>query len=100
VGLILFAIAAASYVLRLRRCTARSESVKVRQAGLAAFGSLLAYLVFFSTDNGFDYVNQFGIYVFALIAMADKSRELANLSPELIAEHMRPTEPSLPNLMH
>jgi hypothetical protein len=100
VGLILFAIAAASYALRLRRCTARTESLKVRQAGLAALGSLLAYLVFFSTDNGFDYVNQFGIYVFALIAIADKSRELAKLQPELTAEHIRPMEPSLPNLMH
>jgi hypothetical protein len=29
-----------------------------------------------ATDNAFDYVNQFGIYVFSMVAMGEKSREL------------------------
>jgi hypothetical protein len=42
---------------------------------------MVAYLVFLATDNGFDYVNQFGIFVFAYIGMSEKARELLVTEP-------------------
>jgi hypothetical protein len=41
----------------------------------------MAYLIFIATDNGFDYVTGFGIYVFGLIGMAEKASELDYVGP-------------------
>ncbi len=101
VGLVLFILAAISYLLRLQRYSAKSNGAPLRIASLAAIGGVVAYLVFFSTDNGFDYVTQFGIYVFALIAIADKSRQLASTAAgHEKAEALRPTGSLFPNLMN
>lgn len=75
-GSVLFALAALAYLWRLGRIYRRSRDADTGRYALAAFGALVAYLVFIATDNGFDYVTGFGIYVFALIGMAEKSREL------------------------
>jgi O-antigen ligase len=77
VGLTLFMFAMISYLWRLRRYTAKSNNVPLRVSAFAAIAGLITYLVYCSTDNAFDYVTQFGIYVFGLIAVAEKSHQLA-----------------------
>jgi hypothetical protein len=76
VGIVLFAVAALAYLWRLGGIYRRAPDRETERCALAAIGALVAYLVYIATDNGFDYVNGFGIYVFALIGMAEKSREL------------------------
>jgi O-antigen ligase len=80
VGLSLFAIAAVVYAFQLQRLAReRRRSGSIRVAALASLGGLVAYLTYFTTDNGIDYVSQFGIYVFGLMAIALKSGELDGL---------------------
>jgi O-antigen ligase len=76
VGLALFALAALAYAWRLVRIYRRARGPETSTYALAAVGSLVAYLIFIATDNGFDYVTGFGIYVFGLIGMAEKANEL------------------------
>lgn len=78
VGLTLFTLAMVSYLWRLRRYTATSNNVQSRVSAFAAIAALVTYLVYCSTDNAFDYVTQFGIYVFGLMAVAEKSHQLAS----------------------
>ena len=75
-GIALFALTALAYLWRLLRIYRGSDDPSTVRYALAAIGALLVYLIFIATDNGFDYVTGFGIYVFSLIAMAEKSREL------------------------
>jgi O-antigen ligase len=84
VGMVLFSAAALAYLWRLGRIYRRARDKETERYALAAIGALVAYLVYIATDNGFDYVSGFGIYVFALIGMAEKSRELAQ-SPRVPA---------------
>jgi hypothetical protein len=35
-----------------------------------------------ATDNAFDYVNAFGVYVFGLVGMSEKARELEEVGEE------------------
>jgi len=76
VGLVLFVIAMLVYLHRLIETCRRMPKSDAGKYALAALGSLVAYLVFIATDNGFDYVNGFGMYVFALVGMSEKAREL------------------------
>jgi O-antigen ligase len=76
-GTVLFAFAALAYLWRLLKIYRRARDQQTALYALAATGALVAYLIFIATDNGFDYVTGFGIYVFGLIGMAEKSRELA-----------------------
>jgi hypothetical protein len=80
VGISLFAIAVLAYGIRLFRAYHAAQEVEVRKYTLASIGTLLAYLVFLATDNGFDYVSQFAVYVFGLIAMSEKAKELQESS--------------------
>jgi O-antigen ligase len=75
-GIALFAIAALAYLWRMARIYRRARSADTARYALSAVGVLVAYLVYIATDNGFDYVTGFGIYVFALVGMAEKSHEL------------------------
>lgn len=75
-GLILFVAAAVTYFYRLRETCLSAPRSDAGKYALAALGGLVAYLIFMATDNAFDYVNGFGIYVFGLIAMSEKAREL------------------------
>jgi hypothetical protein len=81
VGVCLFALAALAYLWRLGRAYRRALDRDTARYALAAIGATMAYLVYISTDNGFDYVTGFGIYVFAIIGMAEKSRELEQKVP-------------------
>ena len=97
-GLLLFAVMAIAYVLMLRKLTASSNGVLQRTLALGAIGSLLTYLVYCSTDNAFDYVTQFGIYVFGLIGASLTAQQLA--LPEIrSAEHTVHATNLFPNLL-
>jgi O-antigen ligase len=82
VGLLLFAVMAVMYFVKLSRNYARCESSAAKTYSLAAIGALCAYLIFMATDNAFDYVNGFGAFVFILIGMSEKARELELLKPK------------------
>jgi O-antigen ligase len=92
VGISLFALTALAYLWRLLRIYRRSHEIDTARYALAALGALVAYLIFIATDNGFDYVTGFGIYVFALIGMAEKSREL-EVAPARAAVRARASTP-------
>jgi O-antigen ligase len=81
IGLVLFALAALAYLWRLARIYRRARAPETATYALAAVGALMAYLIFIATDNGFDYVTGFGIYVFGLIGMAEKASELDYVEP-------------------
>jgi hypothetical protein len=98
-GLSLFIVAAVSYLWRMKGCVARAGGNLQRTPALAALGSLLAYLIFFSTDNGIDYVSQIGIYVFALIAVAVNAGRLAEVTVPTAAVPAAVGPQVLPNLM-
>jgi hypothetical protein len=76
VGAALFILAAIAYLVRLARIYRWSPGSDSGRYALAATGGVVAYLIFMATDNAFDYVNAFGIYVFGLIGMSEKAREL------------------------
>lgn len=76
VGLSLFVIAMLVYIYRLLGAYRRAPRSDAGKYALAAIGGVAAYLIFMATDNAFDYVNGFGMYVFGLIAMSEKAREL------------------------
>lgn len=76
VGLALFVVAVVMYFHRLVDTYRRAPTSDAGKYALAALGALVAYLIFMATDNAFDYVSGFGIYVFALVAMSEKAREL------------------------
>jgi O-antigen ligase len=96
VGITLFALAAFAYLGRLLRTFRRGREDDTRRYALAALGALVAYLIFLATDNGFDYVTGFSIYVFSLIAMAEKSREL-ELAPARVSMPARIVSPPTTN---
>jgi len=75
-GALLFGLMAGYYVLTLGKLTTTRHGVLQRTLALAALGSIVTYLVYCSTDNAFDYVTQFGIYVFGLIGAALRARQL------------------------
>jgi O-antigen ligase len=81
VGLGLFGLTACAYFVRLIRTYRSSVNSDTAKYTLAAIGGLVVYLIFIATDNGFDYVSQFGIYVFAFIGMSEKARELEEGEP-------------------
>lgn len=79
IGLVLFLIAMGVYLARLRFLAATTPE---RKYALAAMGALIGYMLYMATDNSFDYVNQFGAYVFALIALSEKAKEFASATSE------------------
>jgi len=80
VGLCLFLLAFLNYGMQLRYTLAWSHTSSTKAFTLASIGGVIAYLIFIATDNGFDYVNQIGVYVFALMAMSQKAMELEEAS--------------------
>ena len=80
IGSVLFVLAVSAYLLKLFSNHWRTGATENEQTyALAAIGGLIAYLIFIATDNGFNYVSQFAIYVFGLIALSEKSRELSSV---------------------
>jgi O-antigen ligase len=75
-GVALMGIAVAAYMIRLARTCRASSTREGRAYSLAALGGIVIYVIFMATDNAIDYVTSCGIFVFALIAMSEKAREL------------------------
>jgi O-antigen ligase len=96
-GLTLFLLALASYLWRMRGNWRRAASPGSRLSGLAAMGGIICYAVYCATDNSFDYVVQFGIYVFGMVAIAIKASELPSTARQA-EESAIPAAP-FPNLM-
>jgi O-antigen ligase len=98
VALVLFVLTLVSYSWRMLACL-RSTNPSLRMSALAAAGAIVTYAVFCSTDNAFDYVDQFGIYVFALVGIAIKSEELVALRLHEPQQSLGQTRQLFPNLM-
>jgi O-antigen ligase len=77
VGLTLFILVILGYLWRLFRILRFRDDSQTRKYALAGVGGLTTYVIFIATDNGFDYVTQFAIFVFSLVAMAEKANELS-----------------------
>ena len=75
-GVALMGIAVAAYMIRLVRTCRASSTREGRAYSLAALGGVVIYVIFMATDNAIDYVTSCGNFVFALIAMSEKAREL------------------------
>ncbi len=75
-GVSLLAIAAVVYLIRLAQTFRAATTREGKAYALAGLGALVVYLIFMATDNAIDYVTSCGIFVFALIAMSEKAREL------------------------
>ena len=68
-GLGLFLVMILVYLTQLINTFRSSSNAETKKYVLAGIGGVVAYVVFMATDNAFDYVNQFGIYVFSMVAM-------------------------------
>jgi O-antigen ligase len=88
IGTVLVVVAFMAYMVRLRRIYRQATTNQTRTYALAALGSLVVYLIFMATDNAIDYVTSSGIFVFCLIAMGERSRDL-----ELAQEDMGGAQP-------
>lgn len=75
-GIILLVLSLAAYALRLHATHKSSQDPCARKYSLGALGGLCVYVVFMATDNAIDYVTSCGIFVFTMIAMSEKAREL------------------------
>lgn len=82
VGLLLFLAAMLVYLVRLARIHRGAPRSASGRYALAGIGGLVTYLAFMATDNAFDYVNGFGLYVFCLVGMSEKARELEAVAAE------------------
>ncbi len=72
----LLVVAVAVYMVRLARTYRLARTKETKFYALAALGGLVVYVIFMATDNAIDYVTSSGIYVFGLIAMSEKARDL------------------------
>lgn len=76
IGIVLVVFTFAAYMIRLRRIYRLAKTPRTKTYALAGLGSLVVYLIFMATDNAIDYVTSSGIFVFCLIAMTEKARDL------------------------
>ncbi len=97
VGLLLFVVAMTWYGWRAARGASRAADPQLRRYHWAAVGAVACYLVYIATDNGFDYVNQLGIYVFALVGLSEKAREFIAVTNA--SRRSAPHRAALPNLL-
>ena len=75
-GLALFIVTILVYLSQLINTFRSSSNAETKKYALAGIGGIVVYVIFMATDNAFDYVTQLGIYVFSMVAMGEKSREL------------------------
>ena len=75
-GLGLFVVMILVYLSQMIKTFRSSANAETKKYALAGIGGVVAYVIFMATDNAFDYVSGFGIYVFTMVAMGEKSREL------------------------
>lgn len=97
VGLLLFVVAMAWYGWRAAQGATRATDPQLRRYHWAAAGAVACYLVYIATDNGLDYVNQLGIYVFAMLGLSEKAREFVAVTTMTRPTAARRTP--LPNLL-
>ncbi len=93
-GVALMGVAVAAYVIRLARTYRASSTHEGRAYSLAALGGLVVYVIFMATDNAIDYVTSCGIFVFALIAMSEKARELEAVNSRARAQETQASAPA------
>jgi O-antigen ligase len=96
-GVSLLAVAVVAYMVRLVQTFRAATTREGKVYSLAALGALVVYIIFMATDNAIDYVASCGIFVFALIGMSEKSRELEQQDsrvPEADANIVEPTDDS------
>ena len=97
VGVVLMGVAIAAYMMRLAGNYRVSSTREGRAYSLAALGGLVVYVIFMATDNAIDYVTSCGIFVFGLIAMSEKARELEEQESLAHAREMQASvSPALP----
>ena len=89
-GLALYLGAMLSLLLLVLRRLRRTPDGAARIRLAAGAAALVFYLVTLATDNSLNYVTDFGIYVFALLAMG-----LTTTLPSLPTPHPHPTAPAL-----
>jgi O-antigen ligase len=68
IGLFLFLLSMFIYFIIIRRNMKNAAHDK--STYLMGVCALFAYMTFMATDNAFDYVSQFGFYIFGLIGVA------------------------------
>jgi O-antigen ligase len=68
IGISLFLLSMCLFFLTIRKNMKLTEGDKSKY--LIAACSVFAYLTFMATDNAFDYVSQFGFYIFGLVGVA------------------------------
>jgi O-antigen ligase len=68
VGLSLYAAAILHFFLRIHQVWRSAENAQVRIFSATAMAALFFYVVTLATDNSFNYVTEFGLYVFAFAA--------------------------------
>jgi hypothetical protein len=92
VGFTLMMLGFTIFVIRLWRIHSTSLDPNTRQYAQAALGALVLYVIFMATDNAIDYVTSSGIFVFAMIGIAEKAHFL-----DLSLTHTNATEPVPPS---
>ncbi|MBA5875047.1 MAG: hypothetical protein GDA66_10930 [Nitrospira sp. CR1.2] len=88
VGFAIFAMMVISYVLSLRQVLTVSTDALTKRTTAGAIGALLFYIVFMATDNAIDYVTSCGIFVFAMIAISQRSYDLEGVAGFKVAERV------------
>jgi len=85
-GFALLIIMVISYLHVLCQTLANSVNVLTKRTSLGAIGALLFYVVFMATDNAIDYVTSCGIFVFAMIAVSQRSYDLEGVAISKVVE--------------
>lgn len=75
-GALLLAVAAGAYMIRMVNHYRTATTQEGQAYALAALGSLVVYFLFMATDNAIDYVTSCGVFVFGIVGMSEKAREL------------------------
>ncbi len=99
IGLFLFVATALSYLRNIHLYRIQCADPLRREFALAAMGSFVTYLLYCSTDNAFDYISAFGIYVFALIAAAAKASTFESNALPSDGDQTPSSHHRIPNLL-
>jgi len=95
-GLGLFVVAILVYLAQSINTYQSSANADTKKYALAGIGGVVAYVIFMATDNAFDYVSGFGIYVFTMVAMGEKSRELELATQSDLSIATQVEDPEIP----
>lgn len=93
IGFGLFLLMIVVYVLRLLKQYFTRSDGGTKSYTISALAALSSYVVFMLTDNGIDYVNSFGFYVFALIGMSAVEYRLMEAARNRVEEPVVDSQP-------